>query len=73
MASVRFLRGTDLISLGEEFPIDMSILDTDWTAIRIPVPSNLIGGPLVIEWNFISDGSPDAFSGLSLDDVLVSD
>ena len=73
MASVRFLRGTDLISLGEEFPIDMSILDTDWTAIQIPVPSNLIGGPLVIEWNFISDGSPDAFSGLSLDDVLVSD
>ena len=59
--------------LGDEIPIDMDIFDDDWSTIRMPLPKNSIGASVVIEWNFISDDSPDAFSGLSLDDVTVSD
>tara|TARA_B100000902_G_scaffold370691_1_gene396013 strand:+ start:576 stop:764 length:189 start_codon:yes stop_codon:yes gene_type:complete len=62
-----------LTLLGDEIPIDLNIFDNDWSLIRIPLPKNSIGTSVVIEWNFISDDSPDAFSGLSLDDVTVSD
>ena len=51
----------------------MNIFDNDWSTIRMPLPKNSIGTSVVIEWNFISDDSLDAFSGLSLDDVTVSD
>ena len=72
-AGVRILRSSDLTPLGDEIPIDMNIFDDDWSTIRMPLPKNSIGTSVVIEWNFISDDSPDAFSGLSLDDVTVSD
>ena len=72
-AAIRVLRSSDLTLLGDEIPIDLNIFDNDWSLIRIPLPKNSIGTSVVIEWNFISDDSPDAFSGLSLDDVTVSD
>ncbi len=72
-AAVRFLRSADLSPLGDEIPIDMNIFDDDWRTIRIPLPEDSFGTSIVIEWNFISDDSPDAFSGLSLDNVTVSD
>ena len=72
-AAVRFLRSTDLTLLGDEIPIDMNVFDDDWRTIRIPLPEDSFGNSIIIEWNFISDDTPDAFSGLSLDNVTVSD
>ncbi|MCH2062263.1 MAG: LamG domain-containing protein [Roseibacillus sp.] len=73
IAVVRFLRASDLSQLGEEAPIDMEVFDNDWTTIRFPVAPEAIGETVLIEWNFISDDTPDSFSGLSIDDVRVSD
>ena len=72
-AAVRFLRASDLLQLGAATPLDMTIFDTDWISIRMPVVPEAIGQNVLIEWNFVSDGGPDAFSGLSIDDVQVSD
>ena len=72
-AVVRFLRASDLEQLGEEVPIDMDVFDVDWTTIRFPVPPEAIGETALIEWNFISDNTPDTYSGLSIDDVRVGD
>ena len=72
-AAVRFLRASDLVRLGEEVPIDMQVFDEDWRTLRIPVAPEAVGESIVIEWSFTSDGSADSFSGLSIDDVLVSD
>ena len=72
-AAVRFLRASDLVRLGEEVPIDMQVFDDDWQTLRIPVAPEAVGESIVIEWTFTSDGSADSFSGLSIDDVLVSD
>ena len=72
-AVVRFLRASDLSQLGGEVPIDMEVFDNDWTTIRFPVPPEAIGETVLIEWNFISDNTPDAYSGLSIDDVRVGD
>ena len=72
-AVVRFLRASDLSQLGGEVPIDMEVFDNDWTTIRLPVPPQAIGETVLIEWNFISDDTPDTYSGLSIDDVRVGD
>jgi len=72
-AVVRFLRASDLSQLGGEVPIDMEVFDNDWTTIRFPVPPEAIGETVLIEWNFISDNTPDTYSGLSIDDVRVGD
>ena len=72
-AAVRFLRASDLVRLGEEVPIDMQVFDDDWRTLRLPVVPEAVGESMVIEWIFASDGSADSFSGLSIDDVLVSD
>jgi formylglycine-generating enzyme required for sulfatase activity len=72
-AVVRFLRASDLEQLGEEVPIDMDVFDVDWTTIRFPVPPEAIGETALIEWNFISDNTPDTYSGLSIDGVRVGD
>jgi hypothetical protein len=71
-ASVRFLRASDQAQLGAEVPIDMTSFDSSWTAQAIPVEAQAIGESIIIEFNFVSDSSPDAFSGLSIDDVVVS-
>ena len=71
-ASVRFLRAADQVQLGAAVDLDMTIFDTDWTTIEVPVDPAAVGEVILIEFNFSSDSSPDAFSGLSIDDVSVS-
>jgi hypothetical protein len=72
MASVRFLRAVDQVQLGAEIPIEMTTFDANWTAQTIPVVAEAIGESIMIEFNFVSDSSPDAFSGLSIDNIVVS-
>ena len=50
----------------------MTVFDADWTTIEIPVDPAAIGETIILEFNFISDSSADAFSGLSIDDVSIS-
>lgn len=73
IATVRFLRASDLVQLGAATPLEMTVFDVDWIKIRIPVVPEAIGQNVIIEWNFVSDGGVDAFSGLSIDNVQVSD
>jgi len=70
-AVVRFLRAVDNVQLGVDVAIDMSVFDTDYLTITIPVAAGALGETVLVEWNFVSDGSVDAFSGLSIDDVRV--
>ena len=71
-ASVRFLRAADQVQLGAEISIDMTAFDADWKAQTIPVEAEAIGESVMIEFNFVSDSSPDVFSGLSIDNVEVN-
>jgi hypothetical protein len=73
IATVRFLGAVDLVQLGAATPLDMTVFDTDWIMIRMPVVPEAIGQDVIIEWNFVSDGGVDAFSGLSIDNVQVTD
>ena len=50
----------------------MAVFDTGYTSISIPIPGEALGETVRIEFNFVSDSSPDAFSGLSIDDVVVT-
>ena len=50
----------------------MTVFDTEWTSIEIPVDSAALGETILIEFNFQSDSSPDAFSGISIDNVSIS-
>jgi hypothetical protein len=50
----------------------MTTFDANWTAQTIPVVAEAIGESIMIEFNFVSDSSPDAFSGLSIDNIVVS-
>ena len=72
VASVRFLRAADQVQLGAEISIDMTAFDADWRSQTIPVEDEAIGESVMIEFNFVSDSSPDAFSGLSIDNIVVS-
>ncbi len=71
-AVVRFLRAADQTQLGAAVPIDMSVFDIDYLTITIPVVAEALGETIKVEWNFVSDSSVDAFSGLSIDDVRVA-
>jgi len=71
VASVRFLRAADQVQLGAEISIDMTVFDADYTSISVSVPVEAIGENVHIEFNFVSDSSADAFSGLSIDNVKV--
>lgn len=73
VAVVRFRRSSDLVQLGADVAIDMVQIDTDWKSISIDVVPEAIGETIVIEWNFTSDDSGDAFSGLSIDNIEVAD
>ncbi len=73
IATVRFLGAVDLVQLGAATPLDMTVFDADWILIRMPVVPEAIGQDVIIEWNFVSDGGVDAFSGLSIDNVQVTD
>lgn len=70
-AVVRFLRAADQIQLGAETPLGMNILDEGYVTHRIAVVPEALGERVVLEFNFVSDGSADAFSGLSIDNVRV--
>ncbi|MBP34889.1 MAG: hypothetical protein CMP31_04475, partial [Roseibacillus sp.] len=70
-AAVRFLRAADLLQLGAETALDMTVFDTDYTSLSIPVVPEALGENVIIEWNFVSEGSADAFSGLTIDDIEV--
>ena len=70
-AVVRFLRAADFLQLGAETALDMTVFDIDYTSLSIPVVPEALGENVIIEWNFISDGSADIFSGLSIDDIEV--
>jgi|TARA_B100000959_G_scaffold132938_1_gene139393 hypothetical protein len=70
-ASVRFLHSGNQTQLGADVPIDMTVFDLDYIAIEVPVPAAAIGEAVLIEFNFVSEGSLDAFSGLCLDNVKV--
>ena len=70
-AMVRFLRAGDLVALGQDFILDMSVFDSDYESIEVPVPVEAIGQSMVVEFQFISDDSMDVFSGLSLDNVKL--
>jgi len=49
----------------------MTVFDADYTSISVSVPVEAIGENVHIEFNFVSDSSADAFSGLSIDNVKV--
>ena len=70
-AVVRFLRAGDLVALGQDFILDMSVFDSDYESIEVLVPEAAIGESAIIEFQFSSDSSADVFSGLSLDNVKV--
>ena len=70
-ATIRFLRSSDQSQLGEDVPIDMAIFDVDYDTIEVLVPAAAIGESVLIEFNFVSDGTLDTFSGLCLDNILV--
>ncbi|MCH2064111.1 MAG: LamG domain-containing protein, partial [Roseibacillus sp.] len=70
-ATVRFRRVGDDVQLGSDYAIDMTEFDTDYIDVSVPVPIEVIGENARIEFNFVSDGTADAFSGLSIDNVNV--
>ena len=70
-AVVRFLRIPDRQQLGDDVSLGMESLDNDYTRQRIEVVPEALGENIVIEFNFVSDGSEDAFSGLTIDNVVV--
>ncbi|MFP6884973.1 MAG: hypothetical protein VCA40_11100, partial [Roseibacillus sp.] len=70
-ATVRFRRVGDDVQLGPDHDLDMTAFDTAYTGISVPVPVEAISENVRIEFNFVSDGSADAFSGLSIDNVNV--
>jgi len=71
-AVVRFLRAADQVQLGSDIPIDMTVFDTNYSTITIPVVAGALGETILVEWNFVSDNSADSFSGLSIDNVGIS-
>ena len=70
-AQVRFLRASDQVQLGAAVDLDMTIFDTDWSTIEVPVDPAALGEVILIEFNFTSDATPDNFSGLSIDNVRI--
>ena len=71
-ALVSILIAIVMLLLGEEVAIDMTFFDAGWVSQTVPVVVEAIGESVVIEFNFISDSSPDAFSGLSIDNVRMA-
>ena len=70
-AVVRFLQAADQVQLGTDSPLGMSSFDTDYVRQSIAVPAEALGKEIVVEFNFVSDDTADAFSGLTIDNVVV--
>ena len=72
-AAVRFLRASDELQLGAAVDLEMVTFDNDWTTLEIPVDSAALGEVILVEFNFVSDSSPDdSYSGLSIDNFSIS-
>ena len=70
---MQFLRADDLTPLGESTDLELTNFDNDYTNFQLAVVPEALGREVIIEWNFQSDASNDPYSGISLDDILVSD
>ncbi len=72
-AIVRFRRVTDDVQLGPDHALDMTEFDIDYHTQVIEVPVEVLNETenVRIEFNFVSDGSLDNYSGLSIDNVNV--
>jgi hypothetical protein len=70
-ATVVFRRVGDDVQLGMEIAIDMGLFDTAYESLSIAVPEAVIGETARVEFNFVSDGTADAFSGLTIDNVVI--
>ncbi|MBJ06076.1 MAG: hypothetical protein CMO40_03015, partial [Verrucomicrobiaceae bacterium] len=69
-AEVRFLRAEDLTQIGEAFDLDMTVIDNDYTTIEVPVDAAALGQSIIVEINFVSDGTEE-YSGLTIDNVRI--
>ena len=49
----------------------MGLFDTAYESLSIAVPEAVIGETARVEFNFVSDGTADAFSGLTIDNVVI--
>ncbi len=73
-ASVRFLRAGSFEQLGAPVQIDMTVLDKDYRLLTIEIGQEVLGEAAVIaEWTFRSDDSVDAFSGLTIDNIVIGE
>ena len=73
-ASVRFLRAGSFEQLGTPVQIDMTVLDKDYRLLAIEVGQEVLGeAAVVVEWTFQSDDSVDAFSGLTIDNIVIGE
>ena len=70
-AEVRFLRAGDLTALGAATALDMTIIDSDYTNIEIPVDAAALGESVIVEIRFMSNASVENYSGLTIDNVRV--
>lgn len=73
-ASVRFLRAGSFEQLGTPVQIDMTVLDKDYRLLTIEVGQEALGeAAIIVEWTFQSDDSVDAFSGLTIDNIVIGE
>ena len=73
-ASVRFLRAGSFEQLGTPVQIDMTVLDKDYRLLAIEVGQEVLGeAAIIVEWTFQSDDSVDAFSGLTIDNIVIGE
>ncbi len=71
-AEISFLDGQGLSPLGRIFELEMGTIDSDFVRQEIEVVPEALGQRIIIEFRFISDSTPDAYSGLTVDNVMVS-
>tara|TARA_B100001057_G_scaffold315531_1_gene315641 strand:- start:4693 stop:6333 length:1641 start_codon:yes stop_codon:yes gene_type:complete len=73
-ASVRFLRAGSYEQLGAPVQIDMTVLDKDYRLLTTEVTQEALGeAAVIVEWTFQSDDSVDAFSGLTIDNIVIGE
>ena len=73
-ASVRFLRAASFEQLGTPVQIDMTVLDKDYRLLALEVGQEVLGeAAVIVEWTFQSDDSVDAFSGLTIDNIVIGE
>ena len=48
----------------------MTVIDNDYTTIEVPVDAAALGQSIIVEINFVSDGTEE-YSGLTIDNVRI--